>query len=128
MNNPQDFGYVDDYCPVSLLIDFSSFRYIYYTNIPKLLVEYNLYATDIEPLYDWLVCNAFNEVIKTLYGARVYLHYRHDVYLNVYDNYRKVLENEVNRFFSRNPINPSRKEDLKMLVAGGIVHLVYRHD
>lgn len=119
--------YCDDYCPISLLVDFSAFRYIYYRDLPELLVEFNLYASDIEPLYDWLVCNSFNEVIKMRYGARVYLHYRHDVYLNVYEKYNKLLEAEVNRYFNRNPINPDRNEDIKMLVAGGIIHLVYRY-
>lgn len=76
------------------------------------------YETEKENVYDWIVTNSIMNYVQGRTGARVYNHYRQDIYKCVYDRLKSDIDYEIISQFEMSRITLTNTETLKVMVTG----------
>lgn len=97
------------------VICIQEFANIFRWEIANISYTYRLSLEHQDILYDWLVREAFNRILKR---CHIQDHYRHDIYRCVYDELGHEIEHILKRKFKLHHITFNHNERIKILVAG----------
>lgn len=102
--------------PNRLLI-IASIQSFIYTSMPSVLSEarkYNLREEDIDFFFDWVI----NQILVDIFGLRVIHHYRHDVFICMYNELQYDLLPIFKRSVNIHDLRTLKGCEVKTLVNG----------
>ena len=72
--------------------------------------------------YDWIITNAINNLAMEK-GAKVIGHYRHDIYICLYDHYKYYIESQIRDVFINNRIDIQAGDIVKVLISDRVLFI-----
>ena len=110
------------------VVSIRSVRDMYLSMFNAVATEHNLTIAHKEPLYDWLITNAVNEIIRLTCKGSVIGHYTDELFETIYKDVSPddilfanesigfLLEKSINSLFQANNKELKPKERIKVLV------------
>jgi hypothetical protein len=105
------------------VLSLSYLRFNFLSSLRQLSIDFNIKDDEEESLYDWLVCESLNQILKVSHNVTVDKHYRHDVYKCIYDTLGPVFEHNMKSQLKQHNLQFLIGERVKVLIAGEVLFL-----